>query len=68
MTSNARLANLYLHPSLDIADAAIAAYVNHGHLVGPTGRVRIVPGQDPVQYEKALQARSLRRIAKALDQ
>lgn len=68
MNANTKLANLYLHPALDVADAAIVAYVNHGHLVGPTGRVRIVPGQDPLQYEKALKARSLRRIATALRQ
>lgn len=60
------LANLYLHPSLDVADAAIAAYVNGGHLVGPTGRVRIMPGRCPSQYEKAVKARSLRRMAAAL--
>lgn len=62
------LANLYLHPSQDIAEAAIAAYVNHGHLEGPTGRVRIVPGQDQGQYEKAVKARTLARMARALAQ
>ena len=57
---------LYLHPTMDIADAAIAAHDNGQHIEGPGGRVAFAPGRDDVQYRKALQVKRLARLARAI--
>lgn len=57
---------LYLHPTMLVADAAIAAYDNDEHLAGPTGRVVIAPGRDQGQYDKALKVKALTALARGI--
>ena len=64
---NLRLAEVYIHPKASIPEAAIAAYVNGGHLVTLNGRARIAPGRNEDQYAKALKILALRRLEAALE-
>ena len=57
---------LYLHPKMDIADAAIAAYDNGEHLTGPAGVVAFAAGRDVKQFDKALRVKALARLARAM--
>ena len=57
---------LYLHPTMTIADAAIAAYDDGQHLAGPGGCVALCPGRDEHQYAKALKAKALTALARGI--
>lgn len=55
---------LYLHPTMTIADAAIAAYGDGQHLAGPGGCVALCPGRDEGQYATALKTKALTALAR----
>ena len=57
---------LYLHPTTDVADAAIHAFEHGAHLVSSAGRVAVHHGRDVRQYEKAKKVKALQAIASAL--
>lgn len=57
---------LYLHPTTNIADAAIHAYDHGARLVTKAGRVAVVQGRDYKQVEKAKKVKALQAIASAL--
>ncbi len=59
---------LYLHPTTDVADAAIHAFENGAHVASRNGRAAVVEGRNFEQYAKALKIKALRRVEAALRQ
>lgn len=55
-----------IHPTTNVVQAAITAYAIGAHLKTTNGVVSYAPGRDVVQYAKALKARSLQRLARAI--
>lgn len=58
---------LYLHPTTSVADAALHAFRHGGRLVADNGRVKVAPGRDYDQAEKALKIQALTRLAAEME-